>query len=275
MQKIALFFLFCVANTLAAQTKLTYYYDQNWKEVEVEADAEYIRKATPSDLFFVVEDFYANGKPCAKGQYKSIVDVKKTSGQTSQIGKFVWFFSDGTEQKSCTYEMGKLEGKYVENFPSGKIKVARTYKYGDILNEKVYSDAGKILSELNTEANTFVLFYANSKDTLCAKPYKPARFADASCTMTNGGALALCCERGFNAFLAQNNKTEGLNTKVLVRFKIDAAGKVSKGKVLESSKNDFADKEALRLIEALPNFVPAENKDKKVAVLMEKWIEIH
>jgi TonB family protein len=274
MQKIALFIAFCVSNALVAQTKLTYYYNQNWEEVAQEADAEYIRKATPSDRFFVVEDFYANGKPCAKGQYKSIIDVRKTKDQTSQVGEFTWFYSDGTPRKGCTYKMGKLEGKYFENFPSGKTKISRTYKDGDILTEKLYNDAGKILSQLDTETNIFVLFYANSNDTLCAKPYKAARFADANCTITNAGALSLCCERGFNAFLAKNNTTEGLNTKVLVRFKIDANGKVSKGKVLESSKNEFADKEALRLITLLPDFIPAENKDKKVPVLMEKWIEI-
>ena len=275
MRKILLLIAFCMANNGFAQTKLTYYYDQNWKEVAQEVDAEYIRKATPGDRFFVVEDFYANGKRCVNGQYKSIVDVRKGEGQTSQVGKFEWFYSDGTTRKTCTYEMGKLEGKYIENFPSGKIKISRIYKYGEVLVEKIYNDAGKILSELNTEGNIVVLFYANSNDTLCVKPYKTARFADANCTITNAGALALCCERGFNAFLAANNTTKGLNTKVLVRFKIDANGNVSKGKVLESSKNELADKEALRLIALLPNFIPAENKDKKVPILMEKWIEIY
>lgn len=274
MKIIYLFLAFFYLNTLAAQTVLTYYYDQNWQPVSSVSEAEYIRKATSGDLFFTVEDAYANGKPAAKGQYKSILDVKKTSGQTSQVGKFTWFYSDGKEQKCCNYATGKLEGNYIENFPTGKTKLQRTYKLGEIVAEKVFSEDNNPITAFDRTQNWFIFFDTKGNDTLCAKATTPARFVAPSCTMTNGGALTACCERNFNTYLATQNKTEGLKTKVLVRFKINANGEVSKVSLVEADKNAHANTEALRLISALPPFTPAEEGGKKVAVLMEKLVEI-
>jgi TonB family protein len=65
-------------------------------------------------------------------------------------------------------------------------------------------------------------------------------------------------------FAAKELKTEG---KVFVRFRIDKAGRVCDIKVLKSL-DYFLDKEALRVINTLPNWIPGKQCNKNVDIIV-------
>jgi len=62
--------------------------------------------------------------------------------------------------------------------------------------------------------------------------------------------------------VAQNNGVQG---KVIIRFVVSSTGKVLKSEIVKSL-DPLCDKEALRVINSLPHFIPGEVKNKKVAV---------
>ena len=62
-------------------------------------------------------------------------------------------------------------------------------------------------------------------------------------------------------------KKDSLKGNVLVEFIVTADGKVSNVNI-KKSLNSECDKEALRVIKAMPNWIPGEKNGKKVAVLM-------
>ena len=64
---------------------------------------------------------------------------------------------------------------------------------------------------------------------------------------------------------AKANKEQG---QVVVQFTIDATGAIKDSKVLTSVSTSL-DAEALRLISAMPTWIPGEQKGKKVAVITQ------
>ncbi|MEI8085934.1 MAG: energy transducer TonB [Paludibacter sp.] len=65
-------------------------------------------------------------------------------------------------------------------------------------------------------------------------------------------------------FVAKQLKTQG---KVIVRFLVDKTGKISEPKVMKSL-DYFLDKEALRVINSMPNWIPSAKCNDKVAILV-------
>lgn len=65
-------------------------------------------------------------------------------------------------------------------------------------------------------------------------------------------------------FVAKQLKTEG---KVIVRFLVDKSGKVSDAKVMKSL-DYFLNKEALRVINTMPNWIPGSKCNEKLAILV-------
>ncbi|MBL7897870.1 MAG: energy transducer TonB [Crocinitomicaceae bacterium] len=63
---------------------------------------------------------------------------------------------------------------------------------------------------------------------------------------------------------ARNNKIEG---KVIISFMVEATGKVTNCRIKESAHTDL-DKEALRVVSAMPEWIPGEKNGKKVNVEM-------
>jgi TonB family protein len=80
-----------------------------------------------------------------------------------------------------------------------------------------------------------------------------------------GGEKALLKHISQNFKYPVISAENGIQGKVIVRFVVNSAGKVSKGEILRSL-DPACDKEALRVVKSLPNFIPGKQNGKKVAV---------
>lgn len=67
-------------------------------------------------------------------------------------------------------------------------------------------------------------------------------------------------------------KKEGKEGKVVISFEVGLFGDISNIKIVESLGEDF-DKEAIRLIEKMPDWIPAEHKNNRVNVRVQIPIE--
>lgn len=69
-----------------------------------------------------------------------------------------------------------------------------------------------------------------------------------------------------NIIYPKSAKVEGKKGRVFVRFIVDKKGKVTNPQVMRSSGHEELDKEAIRVIGAMPAWSPGENEGKKVRV---------
>jgi periplasmic protein TonB len=80
-----------------------------------------------------------------------------------------------------------------------------------------------------------------------------------------GGQVALVKFLSKNIKYPSKYKKEKVNGRVFVSFIIDRTGKVTQAKILKSL-NEECDKEALRVIAMMPNWIPGEKDGNKVNV---------
>lgn len=80
-----------------------------------------------------------------------------------------------------------------------------------------------------------------------------------------GGQVALVKFLSKNIKYPSKYKKEKVNGRVFVSFIIDRTGKVTQAKIVKSL-NEECDKEALRVITMMPNWIPGEKDGNKVNV---------
>ena len=81
-----------------------------------------------------------------------------------------------------------------------------------------------------------------------------------------GGQVALVKHLSKNIKYPAESKKNKVKGKVVVSFVIDKIGKVTNVKVVKSL-NEECDKEAVRVISTMPNWIPGEKDGQKVDVL--------
>lgn len=81
-----------------------------------------------------------------------------------------------------------------------------------------------------------------------------------------GGQVALVKHLSKNIKYPASSKKNNIKGKVVVSFIIDKIGKVTNVKVVKSL-NEECDREAVRVISAMPNWIPGEKDGQKVDVL--------
>ncbi len=80
-----------------------------------------------------------------------------------------------------------------------------------------------------------------------------------------GGQVALVKYLSKNIKYPSKYKKDKVNGRVFVSFVVDKNGKVGRAKVVKSL-NEECDKEALRVISMMPNWIPGEKEGNKVNV---------
>lgn len=81
-----------------------------------------------------------------------------------------------------------------------------------------------------------------------------------------GGQVALVKYLSKNIKYPVESKKNKVKGKVVVSFVIDKIGKVTNAKIVKSL-NEECDKEALRVISSMPDWIPGEKNGQKVDVL--------
>lgn len=80
-----------------------------------------------------------------------------------------------------------------------------------------------------------------------------------------GGQVALVKYLSKNIKYPPKYKKDKVNGRVFVSFIVDKTGKVGQAKVVKSL-NEECDKEAIRVISMMPNWIPGEKEGNKVNV---------
>ena len=80
-----------------------------------------------------------------------------------------------------------------------------------------------------------------------------------------GGQVALVKYLSKNIKYPSKYKKDKVNGRVFVSFVVDKTGKVGQAKVVKSL-NEECDKEAIRVISIMPNWIPGEKDGSKVNV---------
>jgi periplasmic protein TonB len=135
----------------------------------------------------------------------------------------------GMPSREANYIADSLEGKFITYWSNGLLKRQDNYRKGVWIDGKCYSSTGVDTSYFN---------YSN-----------PPEF--------NGGRQALVQYISRSVKYPANAKRMGIEGSVLVRFTIDKDGKVIDTKVIKSISKEL-DEEALRVINAMPNWVPGQ-----------------
>ena len=128
---------------------------------------------------------------------------------------------------------------------------ASKLKPGQKLNEIVvvgYAEAGKEVADLPTQPSNDPVY-----DVIEKMPVFP------------GGENELLHYIGSNLRYPVDAQKSGTQGRVIARFVINKLGKVEKAEILRSVSPSI-DKEALRVINAMPQWTPGEQNNKKVAV---------
>jgi protein TonB len=109
--------------------------------------------------------------------------------------------------------------------------------------------------------------------TICASSVSAQTNSDENSVYTKvdkmpeypGGQVALVKFLSKNIKYPAKYKKDKVNGSVFVSFIIDKTGKVTKAKIVKSL-NEECDKEALRVIAMMPNWIPGEKEGNKVNV---------
>jgi TonB family protein len=108
-------------------------------------------------------------------------------------------------------------------------------------------------------SNKDEIYYAMTDSTDCKEDANKPEFVGG-----NAKLFSYIADSIQYPFVAKQLKTQG---KVIVRFKVDKTGKVTDSKVVKTL-DYFLDKEALRVINTLPNWIPGTQCDKKVDIIV-------
>jgi TonB family protein len=248
------------------------YFDTNWEQAE-KADAHYYRYIsidTSDKVRFRVEDYYPEGKIQMTGTYKSIRPDNKD-------GHFVYYYEDGKKQMECHYRDNYLQGILEEWYPSGQQESYQEFK-GGILNGdfKSWREDGSLKLKAryyNGEKHgNFQSFYPNGQ-MVRDDYYDSGKLIKGQCFSEDGketeyfpyvlmpkypggpGNLRKFIEKELK--YPPEAKRKGIEGAVLILFTVDEEGVVKDPRVVNGDRVYF-NKEAIRVVEKFPGWIPGE-----------------
>lgn len=280
------------SNTELLKKSDIYFLKNSGESVDTKDSADFIRVISPPDSadlnLFVVSDFYLNGKPKLVG--KSLISNYNLRRQ----GTFIEYFPNGRRKSVTNYENGNVKGDEVYYYPNGKLYYVSKFDYDKrlyIVSEardstgKILADSGKgtwivydknfktiegegpIVNGLKDggwsgtvfDSVRYVCMFKDGKGTTGIS-YLPSgkmcQFAQAEVEPAYPGGIAK-----FYQYIGQNvhypavAKENNIQGKVFITFFIEKNGALTNVSLLRGIGSG-CDDEALRVIEASPNWIP-------------------
>ncbi|TSJ41621.1 energy transducer TonB [Fluviicola chungangensis] len=232
----------------AQQKRDTIYYDLNWVITKQAEGAVYYRIITKTDDLYCVRDYYL------KSDSVQMTGAFKDESQKIKEGEFSYYYENGVMSSKEYYKNGKLNGKrtkydasgrlyssgdftdgifhgdFIIYYENGGIKKKETYEHGNLTGKEYYLEDGKITTYLPDET--------------------PAYYPDGG----NEGIKKYIKENLKYPKYAVDKKIEG---KVYLKFVVSLTGEITNVKV-QKGVHPILDEEAVRVIEAMPKWVPGK-----------------
>ncbi len=247
-------FIFTYLNTNAQTDTLFTFYNDKWEEIEEAEKATYFGKMYKENNLYTANDYYINGQLQMRGSY--VTKTRKT-----KEGIFEYFYKDGQIRQKSTYKTGKLNGESLSWYKDGVLKRIINYKENQFHGElKTYWSNGQLKRED---------FYKKGKlkkgkvwDSLgVVQEYYPFE----EMPEFNGGQVELLNYLTQNIKYPIEAKKAGISGRVIIQFLVNEDGSISHTKVVKGV-DPLLDKEALRVVKNMPNWIPGHQDGIPVKV---------
>jgi len=220
-QLLFTFLLLITVQAVQSQDTIVSYFDRHWKETD-QANAVYFRKAAQGEhRSWTVKDYYRNGTLQMSGSYKTKKLKKKH-------GYFQYFYENGRVYYEGRYETDEFDGEWKWYREDGSLSSQEWYKEGVAVEFTFWNADGS-----KVEEERQILEMAEFK----------------------GGELGLRRYIAQNVRYPKQAQYAGMEGKVYVKFFIDTDGFVERARIEKSVDSDL-DKEALRVVVAMPQWIP-------------------
>lgn len=157
------------------------------------------------------------------------------------------FYENGQLESSYTYRNGEMHGVFKEFYENGKLKDEGKYEYG----QRKYYPSNTEIAVSETKSNT-------NKEV---KPYVTVE----QMPQFKGGNTELMKFIGNNLKYPITSAESGIQGKVTVRFIVDENGNVINPQIIRGI-DPACDREALRIIKLMPQWVAGKQNEQDVPV---------
>ena len=272
LNKLIILLIFVSAGASSQVLIDTMYFDGQWEQSSREKARYYriISTDTSGEFRFLVRDFYLSGQIQMSGTYKSIRPDNKD-------GHFIYYNQDGSRQMECHYRENLLHGPYDEWYDSGQKKVSRHFSKDKLDGQfSSWREDGtyRLQAHYSDGARNgyFISFYTNGQKAR-KDLYENDQLIESQC-FTSGGEPTDYFpyikmpefpggREGILKFIEKHlvypneARRQGHHGTVIILFTVDEEGKVQDPSVAEGDIASL-NREALRIAEAMPRWIPGE-----------------
>lgn len=229
-----------------AQDTTLIYFDKSWNETSKDNAVHYRKKFTTPEHKWGVIDYYSNGRIQMTGTFSN-------DSCTKPDGLSTWYYENGKLSRTCKYTNGTPEGTDLYYFDNGQKKIEGNYaggkmdgqwnswfRSGAIAAKAIYKNDEQVSAEFFNEDG--------SKNKSRAFFYQSAKFP--------GGEKALVKFLSDNLSYPQKAIKQNISGQVVIQFVVRKDGRVTDVAVYKSV-DPLLDKEAMRIVKAMPLWEPA------------------
>ncbi|MFC2080649.1 TonB family protein [Bacteroidota bacterium] len=256
----------------SSQVLDTMYFDNNWEQTK-RTEAHYYRIIsvdTSGDFRLYVTDYYPGGQIQMTGTYKSIRPDNKD-------GHFIYRFEDGKKQMECYYHNNSLHGLLREWYDSGQPESSQEYANGMLEGDYTsWREDGSLKLQARyhkgEKHGNFQSYFPNGQMTR-NDYYENGKLVEGQCYSSSGEPVDYFPyilmprfrdgRRAMQEFIDKEIKypqealRRGIEGTVIILFTVDEEGFVKDPRVVNGDRKSF-NKEALRLVEQFPRWIPGE-----------------
>lgn len=288
MKPYLLLFFFMFSLLSLAQKKT--YYNELGERARKKKATYYKELSKTEDNLWKMEQFYMSGTP-------KFIGYAKNKDFKGKVGTHLTYYSSGKLKIKRIYKKEKLSLKE-EYYESSNIKAIGKYNdFGWLSNNKSFYESGKLETDVSYEYSfedkdtrtiIAIAYYENGqlkqRDEYAQhkkKDGKTVELISGVCYDESGNEIAHTPfmtipkfpggKKVLYMFIKANfkypkaAKKEKIQGKVLVGFVVNKSGKVEKTRVLKSVDHNL-EKEALRIVNLMPDWTPGTYNGKKVSV---------
>lgn len=274
-----LFFLILFIGTkssvFASDTTLIYL-DDDWKKCK-KYEATYIRKLYKENNYWIVKDYFRSKQLQMSGRYKKknlkvkdgdFIYYYKNGQKSSMVnyvnnlknGEYISWYKNGVIHFKGNYLLGKKTGEWEGYYESNALKSKENYVNGKLQGySKWYFENGQQSSDeiYSNDSLIDLEYWEEDGSKLRTKPLFSVDpiFGAGSDTLTN--------------FLIRNivypaeALEKGIKGKVYIAFVVEEDGSTDDVRVARSA-NPLLDREAVRVVESFPKWIPAKEHNLPV-----------
>lgn len=229
-----------------AQDTTIIYFDKAWKETSKENAVYYRKKFTTPEHKWGVIDYHSNGRIRMTASFSN-------DSCTEFDGLNTWYHENGKPSRTCFYKKGTVDGADIYYFDNGQKRIEGTFVQGKLNGEwNSWFRSGAIAAKAtykNDEQVSAEFFNEDgSKNRSRELFYQPASFP--------GGVKALAKYLKENLEYPQKAIKDNISGQVVVQFVVQKNGRITDVAVYKSV-DPLLDKEALRVVKAMPPWEPA------------------